>query len=180
LGVEKHELLAKQAELREELQGVDSLNSVCISDIELKCMSKLDVFKKREEAERDALRQVVDTKLNQVCGQIARTENLRQDGLSQLYDKMEDFQTKQLGTVKSIREEVQENVKDVQGLFKEEMRHRMETERKMTDSVREVVKNLSQNQVAGLDQVAQRIAVLDKNLAECRKEGSERVERMSR
>jgi hypothetical protein len=49
LGVEKHEILQKQAELREELQGVDSLNSVCMSDIELKCMNKLDMFKKREE-----------------------------------------------------------------------------------------------------------------------------------
>ena len=108
------QILAKQAEIREELQGVDSLNSVCISDIELKCMNKLELFQNREQAERDALKKVVDTKLNQVLGQIARTENLRQDGLTALYEKVEEFQTKQLDGVKQIRGEVHENIRDVQ------------------------------------------------------------------
>ena len=64
--MEKHEVLARVAEMREELQGVDSLNAVSISDMELKTMNNLELFKKREEAERDALRSVVDSKLNQV------------------------------------------------------------------------------------------------------------------
>lgn len=86
------------------------------------------------------MRQIVDTKLNQVVGQIARTENLRQDGLTSLYTKIEEFQQKQLEMVKSIRAEVSENIRDVQALFREEMGHRMESERKMTESIREVVK----------------------------------------
>ncbi|CAD7946403.1 unnamed protein product [Amoebophrya sp. A120] len=178
--MEKHEILAKQAEMREELQGVDSLNAVSISDIELKTMNNLDLFKKREEAERDALRQVVDSKLNQVVGQIARTETLRQDGLTVLYEKIDDFQNKQLETVKEIRGEVHENIRDVQTLFKDEMRHRMETERKMTESVREVVKNLSQSQATAFEQLSDRIRLLSETLGESRKESSERAERMSR
>ena len=44
------------------------------------------------------MRNVVDTKLNQVVGQIARTEHLRQDGLTNLYERMEEFQNKQVGS----------------------------------------------------------------------------------
>eukprot|EP00392_Amoebophrya_sp_AT5.2_P012112 g12207.t1 len=183
--MEKHEVLARVAEMREELQGVDSLNAVSISDMELKTMNNLELFKKREEAERDALRSVVDSKLNQVVGQIARTETLRQDGLTALYEKIDDFQNKQLETVKEIRGEVHENIRDVQTLFKDEMRHRMETERKMTESVREVVKNLSHNQTQAFEQLSDRLRVFialisSESLGESRKEGAERAERMSR
>ena len=60
------------------------------------------------------------------------------------------------------------------------MRGRMETERKMTDSVREVVKNLSQNQTTAFEQLSSKIGILDKAVQESRRESSERAERMSR
>lgn len=180
LGVERQEMQSKMQSVKEELEANDQMIQMLVVDLEVKTSQKMDLLKKCEEAERDALREVVDTKLNQVCGQIARTENLRQDGLTNLYEKMEGFQSKQLETVKGIREEVQDNIKDIQILFKDEMRHRMETERKITDSITDVVKNLTATQTASFEQLSGKLVVLDKALQESRKEGGERADRISR
>ena len=66
ISLEKQEILARQAELHEELQGADALNQVSIADVETKCINKWEIFQKREEAEREAMRRNVDTKINQV------------------------------------------------------------------------------------------------------------------
>ena len=47
LSVEKQELLTKCSEIREELISLINVSSTSSQDIELKCMSNLELFRRR-------------------------------------------------------------------------------------------------------------------------------------
>ena len=76
--------------------------------------------------------------------------------------------------MKQVREEVGSNVGDVQKLFKEEMHQRLESERKLTDSVREVMKNINLNQNNAFEGFNARVKGMETSITQCRNDGSER------
>jgi len=138
LGVERSDLIARQAELHSEVQIGDEEGSMKLKDLAARLRGELSSVERRLQAETMRLRENVESQLAQSQSARAAEEKARLASLASLFKRVEGGAERQLDVVKGFRSEVDAGLREVREAVQAEIEARVEGERRIIAEVGEV------------------------------------------
>jgi predicted nucleic acid-binding Zn-ribbon protein len=179
-GVDKHDLLARQAQLKEEMKNGEEQAMSEMERAIQQLSANLEAIKKKDDVERETMKQYVQAKLNQFVSSYTSAEESRTSSLTSLYQRVEGFQDKQLDQMKGIRQEIQDSIGDMQQMLRTEVANRTEGQKKLGDSVRETCKFVAAQAARSAEDLQKQIDAVVKACKDQRKDAADRADRLSR
>jgi len=181
LGVERSDLIARQAELHNEVQSGDQEGSMKLQDVAARLRGELVSVERRLQAEAATLRENVESQLAQSQSARAAEEEARLASLASLFKRVEGATERQLDAVKGLRSEVDAGLREVREAVQAETEARVEGERRIIAEVGEVSRATTSLEGQALrTQLNQQAEALLAELERMRRTNAERADSLSR
>lgn len=181
LGVERKELLARQAELRDSMASGEQEGHIRIQDFMARTRADFEAVDRRIAAEVSALRDQLDASLAQIQASRIGEEEARRESMASWLRRGEESGQRQLESMKALRQEMSSRFRDVQEVVRAEVASRVESEQRLLADASEAVRTSASKEASQMKLMLQKHnESVAQELDRLRQSSAERADRLSR
>lgn len=180
LGVERSEVAAKQAEIRDQLANGDHVGSLRLQDLAAKANADLEASERRVQVEISALRRHVDANIAQSKSARGAEEEARTSSLASLLRRVESSSEQQMQAATKMQQEVNASFKEIRDEVRAECAARVQAEQRLVADVSSASQTLASEVATVRRLLQQNSETVATELERLRQSGAERADRLSR
>lgn len=181
LGIERREILARQAKLRDEFANDEHGADLRMQNISATLRAELETSEQRSKLEVEKLREHADNQVVQLRAALAAEENASKAAIAGLLQRVEGLFGLQNEHVKSLKNEIDIRARNAQDAISSEHTARREGERRLFEEVREAVQNALVGETVALQKaLKQQADSVAAEFEQMRRVNADRADRISR
>eukprot|EP00930_Biecheleria_cincta_P095489 TRINITY_DN8744_c0_g1_i1.p1 TRINITY_DN8744_c0_g1~~TRINITY_DN8744_c0_g1_i1.p1 ORF type:complete len:912 (-),score=203.65 TRINITY_DN8744_c0_g1_i1:58-2772(-) len=181
LGIERREILARQAKLRDELSIDEHGKDLRMQNLSATLRAELESLEQRSKLEIDKLREHVDNEVVQLRAVLASEENASKAATAGLLQRVEGLFGLQNENMKTLKNEIDIRARNAQDAVSSENTARREGERRLFEEVRDAMQNALAGETIALQKaLKQQADVVAAEFEQMRRVNADRADRISR
>jgi len=182
-GVERSDIFARQAELKQEVATGDQLSTNQVQDLAMRLRGEFEALERRLRAEDSALKERVDLQLAQLQTARSTEEDARRSSMASLFKRAEATAERQLEANRNLQQEIDAGFKQATDQLHAENAGRLEAERRLLTDTMEGYRTIAAEVVmlkAASHQQSQHLEVVNGEVGQLRRDSQERADNLSR